>query len=80
MIILHLLLHLIINNRNTVKDQWGQSIGHFYKPEVIERLTMAVRILRHAQVYAHRADWLLSCDDGEDSFLCRLAEDLEKLQ
>jgi hypothetical protein len=32
-----------------------------------------------AQVYAHRVDWLLSGDDGEESFLRRLAEDLKNL-
>ncbi len=50
-----------------------------YPPEVIEQFKVAVKKLREAQVYAHRVDWLLSSDDGEESFLRRLKEDLEKL-
>jgi hypothetical protein len=33
-----------------------------------------------AEIYAQRIDWLLSGDDGEDSFRERLKEDLEKLK
>jgi len=36
-------------------------------------------ILRQAHVYAQRIDWLVSGDDGEDSFHRRLKHDLEKL-
>ena len=50
-----------------------------YPPEVIEQFKIAVKKLREAQVYAHRVDWLLSSDDGEESFLRRLKEDLSKL-
>jgi hypothetical protein len=50
-----------------------------YPPEVIEQFKIAVQKLREAQVYAHRVDWLLSSDDGEESFLSRLKEDLKKL-
>jgi hypothetical protein len=39
----------------------------------------AVKVLKIAQVYAHRVDWFLCGDDGEESFLRRLDEDLEKL-
>jgi hypothetical protein len=50
-----------------------------YPPEVIEKFKIAVEKLREAEVYAHRIDWLLSGDDGEESFLRRLAEDLKEL-
>ena len=33
-----------------------------------------------AQVYAHRIDWLVSGDDGEDSFHRRLKSDIAELQ
>jgi hypothetical protein len=33
-----------------------------------------------AEIYAQRIDWLLSGDDGEDSFRKRLKEDLERLK
>lgn len=52
---------------------------HKYPDEVIMQFKMAVVMLRMAQVYAHRVDWLLSGDDGEESFLRRLAEDLKNL-
>lgn len=46
---------------------------------MIERFKLAVKYLKIAEVYTHRIDWLLSGDDGEESFLERLDEDLEKL-
>ena len=54
---------------------------HYYEypPEVIEKFKEGLEILRKAEVYAHRIDWLLSGDDGEESFLTRLKEDLNKL-
>jgi MoxR-like ATPase len=52
---------------------------HKYSDEVIEKMKEAVNVLRVAQIYAHRIDWLFSGDDGEESFLKRLDEDLEKL-
>ena len=36
--------------------------------------------LRKAYIYAQRIDWLLSGDDGEDSFHERLKEELEELE
>ena len=40
----------------------------------------AVKALKIAQVYAQRVDWLFSGDDGEESFLSRLEEELKKLE
>lgn len=61
-------------------EKYPEDKFHYeYPPEVIEQFKIAVRKLREAQVYAHRVDWLLSSDDGEESFLRRLKEDLEKL-
>jgi len=34
-------------------------------------------VLRKAAIYAQRIDWLLSGDDGEESFLERLKEELD---
>jgi len=50
-----------------------------YPDEVIEKMKEAIKALRIAQVYAQRVDWLLSGDDGEESFLRRLEEDLKDL-
>jgi hypothetical protein len=50
-----------------------------FSPEVELRLIEAVVALRIAAIYAQRADWLFSGDDGEESFLARLNEELEEL-
>jgi hypothetical protein len=50
-----------------------------YPDEVIAKFKDAVNILNIAEVYAQRIDWLLSGDDGEELFLKRLDDDLEKL-
>ena len=51
-----------------------------YKPETIKEFKKAVKVLRKAYIYAHRIDWFLSGDDGEETFHERLKEDLEKLK
>ncbi len=51
-----------------------------YPDEVIAEFKNGINIIRKAAVYAHRIDWLLSDDDGDESFLERLKEDLEKLK
>jgi len=51
-----------------------------YEDDTIEKFKEAYWKLREAQIYAQRADWLLSGDDGEDSFKRRLKEDLEELE
>lgn len=51
-----------------------------YPDEVIEKMKEAVKALKIAQEYAQRVDWLLSGDDGEESFLSRLEENLKKIE
>jgi len=50
------------------------------RPDVREKFVEGADILRRAEVYAQRIDWLLSGDDGEDTFLTRLRADLERLE
>jgi hypothetical protein len=50
-----------------------------YPDEVIDEFKNAVDLISRAQVYMHRVDWLLSGDDGDESFIRRLNEDLKKL-
>jgi hypothetical protein len=63
------------------RDIWGDEDTHYYTypEEVQEKIKEGIEILRKAAIYAQRIDWLLSGDDGEESFLERLAEDLQKL-
>jgi hypothetical protein len=46
---------------------------------LIEEFKNAVKYLKIAQVYAQRVDWLVSGDDGEETFMKRLDEDLNDL-
>ena len=39
-----------------------------------------VKALQRASIYAQRIDWLVSGDDGEESFHRRLAEDMDNLK
>jgi hypothetical protein len=60
--------------------KYPEELYHYeYPEEVIEKLKEAVMVLRKAAVYAQRVDWLLSGDDGEETFLERLKKDLEEL-
>jgi hypothetical protein len=50
-----------------------------YPDEVIEEFKKGARIIAEAQIYMQRIDWLLSGDDGNESFIKRLKDDLSKL-
>ena len=61
-------------------EKYPEDLNHYeYPPEVIEEFKKASQAIKIAQVYIQRMDWLLSGDDGEESFLRRIEEDLEKL-
>ena len=58
-------------------SHWVRSTVAESKPEVKQEFLNAIRILKDAATYAQRIDWFLSGDDGEESFLERLKEELE---
>ena len=61
--------------------KYPEDLKHYeYPAEVIEEFKKAVEALRIAEVYAQRVDWLLSGDDGEESFLRRLKDDLGNIK
>jgi hypothetical protein len=61
--------------------KYPEDLFHYkYPDEVIEKMKDAVKSLKIAQEYAQRVDWLLSGDDGEESFLRRLEENLKKIE
>lgn len=70
---------LIETNEDKELNEWGNPRGRHFSPEVIERFREALSTLRKARVYAQRIDWLVSDDDGEDSFLRRLEDELTHL-
>ena len=49
-----------------------------YPPEVLEKIKEGLDALKKAEIYAQRIDWLVSGDDGPETFLERLKEDLNK--
>lgn len=63
----------ISEHKHTIPNRYEYSL------ETIVELWKGVGILKQAEVYAQRIDWLFSGDDGEESFRERLREDLNKL-
>ena len=59
------------------QPNWEESLVRC--EEVIEEFKKGAEIIKLAQIYMQRMDWLLSGDDGEESFLERLKQDKEKL-
>lgn len=47
-----------------------------YTKETKQEFRNAIEILEKAYIYAQRIDWLLAGDDGEDTFINRLQEEL----
>lgn len=65
-------------------DEWYKKYPedkyhHKYPPEVIEEFKKGAEIIKLAQIYMNRIDWLLSGDDGEETFISRLKKDKEIL-
>ena len=62
-------------------EKYPEDLNHYeYNDQVIEQFKKAAEAIRIAKVYIHRIDWLLSGDDGEETFLERIDEDLKKLE
>ena len=51
-----------------------------YSKEIQYKMNEAIKALKIAAVYVQRIDWFLSGDDGEESFLERLKEELNELE
>lgn len=71
---------LILTNDSEELGEYGCRKGCHFTPETINEFRIGLRKLREATIYAQRIDWLVSGDDGEDSFHQRLKADLLKLQ
>jgi hypothetical protein len=74
---------IIINGKELPKrnrNSWDGTHYYEYPPEVIEKFKEGLKILIQAEVYAQRIDWLVSGDDGEESFLRRLESDLKQVE
>jgi tRNA U34 5-carboxymethylaminomethyl modifying GTPase MnmE/TrmE len=62
---------------NTTYNEYGQS--NDYKEETIEHFKNTSNMLKMLYVYVHRIDYLVECDDSEETFHTRLEEDLALL-
>ena len=59
------------NNSIEESDYFGYKYSNNFPEEIIERFKVAVHTIRQAQEMAQRVDWLVSGDDGEESFMSR---------
>ena len=51
---------------------------YYTYPEIVQKkMREAVKQLKIAAIYAQRVDWYLSGDDGDESFIERLEEELK---
>ena len=62
-----------------INDEFYKAGGKRWTDETIAEFKNGIEIIEKAAIYMQRIDWLLSGDDGEESFHRRLKEDLEKL-
>jgi hypothetical protein len=69
--IAHMVNELIANN--------DEEYGYGYSGETITKFKTAIYILSQAAIMAQRIDWLVSGDDGEETFHQRWDEDLTNL-
>lgn len=65
-------------NKDYYKEQPEELYYVKYPDDIIEKFKIGVAKLKEAYIYAHRIDWFLSGDDGEESFLERLKEELNE--
>ena len=68
---------LVRDNNNQERNEFGDTKGNNFSAETIAEFKKGIEILKQAYVYAQRIDWLMSGDDGEDTFHERLKDDLE---
>lgn len=69
---------LVLTNNSTENHQYGDGFSTNYSEKTIKEFEKAIFYLNMAQIYAQRVDWLVSCDDNEETFHTRLRDDLAK--
>jgi hypothetical protein len=74
-------IQYVIDNKGKPNEDGSERWSdHLLTEEVIMKLKAGIYYLKMAYAYTHRIDRLLSYDDGEESFLRRLREDLNELR
>jgi len=57
------------------RTRWGDDIGKHLPPDIIAKFAETADAVERAAKMVTRVDWLLSGDDGEDSFRRRWKEE-----
>lgn len=68
---------LIESNDSEELDRWGDVVGRHYPHDIIARFDVTRKALRLAANMTQRVDWIVSGDDGEESFRRRWEEEIE---
>lgn len=71
---------LILNSGSKELDEYGSRAHPEFSPEILEKFREGLKHLELAAIYAQRIDWLVSGDDGDQTFLKRLEADLQALE
>ena len=66
----------VLSNKRVYNEEFDFVVND-YSDETFKEFETALSTLKKAEIYVQRIDWLLSGDDGEESFHKRLTEDLE---
>jgi hypothetical protein len=62
-------------------EKYPEDLYHYkYPDDIIEEFKRGLKYLKLAHIYTQRIDWLIACDDMEDSFRERLKEELDKFE
>lgn len=69
-----------IKNEWISDEEWERMGRRYYSNETIKEFRKGIKALKKAYVYAQRIDWLISGDDGEETFHKRLKEELRELK
>jgi hypothetical protein len=69
--------NIIVKNDLNELNEYGDRIGRDYSEETLDEFVNAIVFLKLCEIYIHRIDYLLSGDDGEDSFHARLRQDID---
>ena len=68
-----------INSQGEKIDYEYGDKHQIFEPDVLKRLQDAIECLKKAYVYAQRIDRFLAGDDGDETFIRRLNEELNEL-
>jgi len=62
-------------------EKYPEDKFHYaYPDEIIAEFKKGYELLRKAEIYAQRIDWYLAGDDGNETFLERLKQELDVLE